>query len=141
MGLERRSVRALRWAAGGLVLFLIAALFIGGAQPVAVNLVPAPWDKLAHLALFATVAWCAVLALAARSRYALGWGGLLAIVLGALDEWHQLFLPGRSADLSDLLADAFGTLLGVAVAAWVLACWPALGHAAAKRGAEGAHHD
>jgi VanZ family protein len=36
---------------------------------------------------------------------------------GATDEWHQSFVPGRSADVRDWFADAIGALLGAS------ACW------------------
>ena len=29
------------------------------------------------------------------------------------DEWHQYFIPGRSAQISDILLDAFGVLTGI----------------------------
>ncbi len=42
---------------------------------------------------------------------------LLIVGFGAIDEWHQLYTPGRSgADLGDLMADA----IGAALAAWML---------------------
>ena len=45
--------------------------------------------------------------------------GLLAIVYGVSDEWHQSFVPERSADAADVLADAIGALVGgSAVWAW-----------------------
>ena len=39
----------------------------------------------------------------------------LATGFGALDEVHQSYVPGRSADPWDLLADAVGALAGVAL--------------------------
>jgi VanZ family protein len=35
------------------------------------------------------------------------------ISYGASDEWHQSFVPGRDADLLDLLADTTGGLLAI----------------------------
>jgi VanZ family protein len=44
-------------------------------------------------------------------------GAWLAVVaFGISDEWHQSFVPGRSADVLDVLADAAGGALGVAAA-------------------------
>jgi VanZ family protein len=47
--------------------------------------------------------------------------GLAAIALttayGASDEWHQSFVPGRTADVNDLRADATGAVVATAV------CW------------------
>lgn len=81
---------------------VVVLLFVLGSQPVAVGLFPEPWEKLAHFAVFACIA--ALLWLAAGGRMPLL---LIAVVagIGALDEWHQLSLPGRSADYADFLTD------------------------------------
>jgi hypothetical protein len=42
---------------------------------------------------------------------------LLAVAYGITDEFHQSFVPGRSAELYDLYADAVGAIVGTAV------CW------------------
>jgi VanZ family protein len=44
---------------------------------------------------------------------------LLSVSLGLLDEFHQFFVPGRSAEILDLVADAGG----VCVAVGVYALW------------------
>ena len=41
-----------RRAAALLLAAIVAAIFIAGAQPFAVNLIPAPWDKFAHAGIF-----------------------------------------------------------------------------------------
>lgn len=41
----------------------------------------------------------------------------IAVGYGVTDETHQMFVPGRSADLLDLYADAAGACIGVA------GCW------------------
>jgi VanZ family protein len=41
----------------------------------------------------------------------------IASSYGATDEWHQSFVPGRSADVRDWFADAAGAFIGAA------ACW------------------
>ena len=98
------------------VLGILLGLFGLGAQPVAVGLVPVPWDKVAHAAVFAVLA--AALGLASGLR---GWRMVMlavtgALLVGALDEWHQMFLPGRQAGLDDLAADVVGGLVG----AWLV---------------------
>jgi len=40
-------------------------------------------------------------------------------LLGALDEWHQRIVPGRSADVFDWVADVVGAWLGVALWHWL----------------------
>jgi VanZ family protein len=45
------------------------------------------------------------------------WLVALAVMLyGISDEFHQYFVPGRSVDVYDVLADALGGLLG----AWTM---------------------
>lgn len=108
-----------------LAVILTVALFYGARQPVAVGLFEAPWDKLAHTALFAALA--GLIAASRPSRYASpGWlalSALAATAVGGADELHQMFLPGRSAGLDDFAANTVGAFLGVAA-------WSTLGHAA-----------
>ena len=109
--------RSIRIAATLALAMSAAVLYVGGAQPVAVGLFPAPWDKLAHLLTFAVVGMAAGLAGGMR-----GWPMVMCCVAGALlvggmDELHQMFLPGRSASWADLAADAAGGLLGAAMLA------------------------
>lgn len=37
----------------------------------------------------------------------------VTVVYAALDEYHQSFVPGRNADVIDLLADSFGALVAL----------------------------
>ncbi|CAN7186218.1 VanZ family protein [Polaromonas sp. LjRoot131] len=109
--------RTIRILAALTVAMSAAVLYVGGAQPVAVGLFPAPWDKLAHLLTFAVVGMAAGLAGGMR-----GWRMALcclagALLVGGMDEVHQAFLPGRTASWADLAADAAGGLLGAAVLA------------------------
>ncbi len=86
---------------------MLFALFYGGAQPVAVGLFPAPWDKLAHVGFF-MVLTLLLLQLLPRSLWV---AVLLALLVGFDDEWHQLSLPGRQAGWGDIVADLVGVLL------------------------------
>ncbi|MBV5347435.1 VanZ family protein [bacterium] len=110
------------------LLVLLAALFAGGAQPVAVGLIKEPWDKLAHATVFAVLA--ALLAMALHDRSAspnrsLGatHAQVAAVVLAALaavtDELQQATLPGRVAGYDDLLADGLGIALGLLCVRWL----------------------
>jgi VanZ family protein len=40
---------------------------------------------------------------------------IIATVYGVSDEFHQVFVPGRTADRYDVLADCIGATLGAAV--------------------------
>ena len=77
--------------------------------------------KLAHAVAYAVLGVLLVWALAARRRvtaklvmYAVAITCLYAIS----DELHQLFIPGRSAEVRDVAIDTLGGAIGVSVAAW-----------------------
>jgi VanZ family protein len=42
---------------------------------------------------------------------------LLVAAIGALDEWHQRYIQGRSAELADWMTDSAGGLIGALI--WV----------------------
>ena len=79
-------------------------------------------DKILHFGYFLGGAGLlsAALYLQSRNRRTeISWGRLLMTVvillaaIGALDEWHQSWIPGRSGnDLGDWLADVTGALAG-----------------------------
>jgi VanZ family protein/UDP-2,3-diacylglucosamine pyrophosphatase LpxH len=79
---------------------------------------PPPLDKVAHATAFGLLAWVLDLALQRnRPDLPLYRRHLLVFVAvaiyGATDEWHQLFVPGRSCEFGDWLADAAGGSLGL----------------------------
>lgn len=105
-----------------------------------------PTDKVVHVFLFLATALPVTLAITARVRHRqqhsnatpasapeshqkvpLDKRGLridqvgttafvFMLILGVLSEWIQSFVPGRSADPLDLLADLLGSVLGIALA-------------------------
>jgi VanZ family protein len=110
--LQHALSRHLRIASTLLALGIVVSLFLGGAHPIAVNLVPEPWDKLLHGIVFALLAW----ALGSASGFQ-GWRSLAvaffgSLLIGVLDEWHQLYLPGRQAGWPDFVADMAGSFIG-----------------------------
>lgn len=76
-----------------------------------------PADKAVHATFYAILALLWVWGLPLRQRVGAAW--LLATAWGALDEFHQSYVPGRTADLWDLLADAVGAALAVGLWAWL----------------------
>ena len=96
----------------GVVLVLLLAYVWASSQPAAAGLIPPPWDKLAHLAWYATLSGLLLLGLGRRA-----WPWVLAgtLLLAGWDEWHQFELPGRFPGIDDWLADALGVLAGVGI--------------------------
>ena len=96
------------------VLIYATAIFAVGSQPY----LQAPLafqysDKLMHVAEYLVLGLLLVRALRATLRVSRPlFAALIAIgvvaVVGAADEYHQLFVPGRQGDLLDLTADVAG---------------------------------
>jgi Predicted integral membrane protein len=76
-------------------------------------------DKLVHGTMYAIFAFLAVRSLLRAGRPLLQ--AVLVVMLGiaifaAVDEWHQQFIPGRSMDVFDWLADISGATIGTLAA-------------------------
>lgn len=113
----KRLQRAALWLSIGLVVAIPLAMLVGGAQPQAAGLIPVPWDKPAHMAVYAVLSCAIGFASRQRGAWAMLIGFAGAVLVGAIDEWHQMDLPGRSADIEDLISDAVGAALGTTVLA------------------------
>ncbi len=74
-------------------------------------------DKFAHFGAYGLLA---TLVCRVRGGWrAAGWSLLAVSAFGASDEWHQSFVPGRSPDVMDWVADTTGAALAVALyAGW-----------------------
>ncbi len=74
-------------------------------------------DKLVHGLLYAMLGalmlWALVSSKGMLSSTLCGWGIALSTLYGILDEWHQWYVPGRSVEAADVIADAVGALVGV----------------------------
>lgn len=79
---------------------------------MAAGLFSPPWDKLAHFILFSVLT--GLLWIAAGGRAALAVIVMISLI-GALDEWHQAGLPGRSADFTDFCTDVAAAAITVLV--------------------------
>lgn len=58
------------------------------------GLIPEPWDKLAHAGVFAKLALAAGYASGWRDRTMWWLGFCVALAVWAIDELHQMWLPG-----------------------------------------------
>ena len=104
-------MRAWRW----LLLLLLAAIAALALTPAPAPELDLGWDKLNHLSAFAALGLCAMLGYRdARGRRLLVLAGLLAY--GGLIEVLQLYVPNRSGEWGDLLADAIGIGIGALLA-------------------------
>jgi VanZ family protein len=96
----------------------MAAIFVASGIPELGPLPADVSDKTAHLLAYAVLG-----ALVLRAISGARWSGCtpwaaaaawaVAIVYGLTDEWHQMYVPGRTPSISDLVADAAGAALGV----------------------------
>jgi len=75
------------------------------------------FDKLVHAVVYGILSGCIALALVIHTGWSpnrIAWTALiLASLYGVTDEFHQYFVPGRSTELLDWVADTTG-------ASWVL---------------------
>ncbi|MDX1697780.1 MAG: VanZ family protein [Thiohalobacterales bacterium] len=107
-------------------LSLLSALLLAGLiyylsdQPmVAIPQVFDYQDKALHVAAYFVLGFLGLGAMRAGIHgYSIGQAGLAFLITGlygVLDEYHQSFVPGRHATISDVVADLTGALLGVGV--------------------------
>lgn len=88
------------------------------SDPDAVFSVPFPvWDKLAHFVVYAAGGALAFRMMSLVPRWPRAFSAVSAALVlctawGVLDEVHQSFVPGRSSDAADVVADACGAAAG-----------------------------
>lgn len=74
-------------------------------------------DKVVHFTMYAILGFLAIRAAWTRGT-SLPWRRFLVVagcvsLWGAFDEWHQQFIPSRSMELGDWIADSIGGIAGV----------------------------
>lgn len=108
----RRTLAALAPA----IIWAAVVLYIGGRSSVPAPRVDLPLDKAAHFVMYFILGLLAARG-ARQSWHRIGWGWFVAagLFLGAIDEYRQSFIPSRSADPLDWVADA----LGFTIAFWL----------------------
>lgn len=117
-----------RWALAGLAymaaLFALSAIPDHGSGPGhRVMFLPPDLHNLLHLPAYLGLAWLWARCFLAGGRgLVAAWalGALVATAYGVLDEWHQFYVPGREASVTDMLMNA----AGAALAFPLLRRWP-----------------
>ncbi len=73
------------------------------------------FDKVVHLTIYGVLGWLSARAWVGGSRATAATLFVIALVscFGALDEWHQQYIPQRSMDFLDWAADTTGAAIGV----------------------------
>jgi len=110
----RRWLPPLLWAG----VILLGTSLPGDAVPVQTGNI----DKVLHFSIYLVFSFLltrSILDTATRWR-AISIALVVAIAFGAVDEWHQQFIPGRSAEFADWRADSVGALVGAIVCAAIL---------------------
>ena len=107
-----------RWWLWGPVALQMALIFAASSIPNLHSLPGGMSDKSGHSIGYAILGGVLLRAFAGGRLRGITWTrGLLAIALatlyGVTDEAHQLFVPGRSADRYDVIADCVGAAIGV----------------------------
>jgi VanZ family protein len=101
-----QSIRRKAWP-----LVFAALIFIASERPAPSGPDVAGTDKAVHFVVYGVLATM-------TCRLGNGWPAAARAVLatacfGALDEWHQSFVPARSAEFADWIADTLGAIVAV----------------------------
>lgn len=99
-------------------ILCMAAFWLVSDRPGDLVFPVAGGDKIAHgiayAVLAAAIRWGIDGTGGTRSATWIAW--LAAAAYGALDEWHQSWVPGRFATVGDWIADAVGAAVGAVAA-------------------------
>jgi len=109
------------WVALTLTLTSIPDLDVGPSFPGA--------DKIAHFGFYGVAGFLFVLwrrEIGTGAAVAVVWAAIFAALLGAGDEFHQQWIPGRSMDLLDWAADFAGGTAGGFCSAVAVSMLPVL---------------
>lgn len=106
-----------------LLVGAMSAIFLLSSRPLPAIFFPpiSHIDKFYHAAAFSVIGvlWCRVgYRLTDSLFWALWCGCFLGTFYGISDEFHQIFVPGRSASYGDMIADAVGACLGSLAWLW-----------------------
>lgn len=102
------------------VLLILGAIMMPGDDVPSVGI--PNLDKVVHCGMFGFVTLCFYWeyfkAVSKTPQFLISTGCLVAF--GGLTEIIQIYIPGRSCDYRDLIADSIGILLAIGVSRWAI---------------------
>lgn len=103
------------WVAGQLVVTSVP----GSAVPVDVG---HPIDWFVHAGIYGMLGLLVARAagLASWPGRRVAWAGAVIAVAAALDEVHQVFIPGRDGSPADWAFDTLGVVAGLLLGSWLM---------------------
>jgi VanZ family protein len=108
-----RAARFAKLAVAWALLIFVLSSIPGAAFPHTKLL---SYDKLLHAGVYAVLGAFAFMALprswSPKASVLVLLSSAITTLYGFTDEFHQMFVPGRFADLRDVLADSVGGLVG-----------------------------
>jgi len=116
--MSRENLRLFLWYWLPLVVYAAIIFILSSMSHPPVPSVDLPhFDKVLHTIEYGGLGVLLCRAASMRGRWLSPGSALIAALLvgslyGASDEMHQMFVPFRTADPFDFLADCFGTALG-----------------------------
>lgn len=102
-------------------MFFACLVFIGSSISHPIDKDPFPFfDKVAHISeygLFALLLFRALNGTLTKTSFLLLalFTVIITVGYGASDEFHQVFVPGRTSDVKDLFADGLGSVMAMTV--------------------------
>jgi VanZ family protein len=110
----RRWLPPLAWAG----VILLGTSLPQDAVPVSTTGI----DKILHFTIYSVFAFLLTRQISEdTTRWRAVAGAIVvAAAFGVVDEWHQGFIPGRSPELADWIADATGAAFGAVACALLL---------------------
>ena len=102
------------------MLVWMTIIFIGSSIPGDDIPSEMPPDYLMHFTEYTILGgliywWCIEKILVSRASMSILFSSILSSGYGLFDEFHQYFVPGRSPDMADWMADTMGGLCGAAI--------------------------
>ncbi len=70
------------------------------------------YDKVVHVCFYAPLGWSIISSLVRKVDFRFGVMMMVVMLFGGIDEIHQHFVPGRTMDVWDWVADSIGGIIG-----------------------------